>query len=394
MNNVIPFSLPRQFPLRSVSAAVVLLLSLSACSSLNEMLGGDKIDYRGSANKTKPLDIPPDLTQMSADTRYQPAVRGPVSASSFEAAASAPATAAAAGSQTVAPQSIGDVRIERLGNVRWLSTPQSPEQLWPQLQAFWQERNLGLVVDQPEVGVMETQWAENRSKLPGDIIRRTLGTVLDALYSTGELDKFRVRVERSPNGSGSEIYLTHRGLEEVYSGQFKDTTVWTPRPRDLVLENEILIRLMMKLGVKPEQARATVEPTVKAGALTPLPARARVLADAAAPTLQVDDGFDRAWRRVGLALDRSGFTVEDRDRGMGLYFVRYVDPASAGKEEPGFLSKLFGGKAQNEKALARYRVSVKSEGDVSTVSVLDASGAPEKGEAGQRILKLLLEDLK
>jgi outer membrane protein assembly factor BamC len=118
-----------------------------------------------------------------------------------------------------------------------------------------------------------------------------------------------------------------------------------------------------------------------------------MLADRPSPTLQIDDSFDRAWRRVGLALDRSGFTVEDRDRAQGLYFVRYVDPAQAGKEDPNFFTKLFGGKS-DPTGPARYRVSVKGEGNASIVTVLDNLGAPEKGEAGQRIVNLLLADLK
>jgi uncharacterized lipoprotein len=126
------------------------------------------------------------------------------------------------------------------------------------------------------------------------------------------------------------------------------------------------------------------------------PSRARIVDGRPAATLQVDDGFDRAWRRVGVALDRSGFTVEDRDRGQGLYFVRYVDPKFAGKEEPGLISRMlsFGRKSEDTSSLARYRVSLKGEGSTSTVSVLDAKGAPENGDAGKRIVSLLVEDLK
>jgi outer membrane protein assembly factor BamC len=292
-------------------------------------------------------------------------------------------------STTVAPKALGDVRLEREGNQRWLVVPMSPDQLWPQLQAFWKERGFVLSQDQPQAGVMETDWAENRAKIPQDVIRNTIGKVLDSLYSTGERDKFRTRVERTPNGS--EVYLTHRGMIEVYSGDRKETTVWQPRPADPQLEAEMLQRIMLKLGVKDEQAKATVT----AGG-TPLPAHARLVADQPAATLQVDDGFDRAWRRVGLALDRSGFTVEDRDRTQGLYFVRYVDPSQAGKDEPGFLARWFsfGRKKDDAGGPARYRVQVKGEGERSTVKVLNAQGQPENGEAGKRIVGMLVDDLK
>ena len=365
-------------------------MSLAGCSTLESVMSGDKIDYRTSGStRTSGLEVPPDLTQLTRDSRYQPTQGGAVSAAAYQAGTAAAAPAAVQ-SVAVAAQSAGDVRIERLGNQRWLRTGLAPEQLWPQLQAFWKERGFVIVQDQPAAGVMETDWAENRGKIPMDFIRSSVGKVFDSAYSTGELDKFRTRVERAAGG-GSEIYITHRGMIEVYTGERKESTIWQPRLADPQLEGELLSRLMLKLGATEEVAKAA---TVVAGGPS-APARARILSDRPAATLQVDDGFDRAWRRVGVALDRSGFTVEDRDRAQGIYFVRYIDPAFAGKEEPGFLSKLFSfGKKDDPGALARYRVSVKGEGERSTVSVLNGQGGPESGEAGKRITTMLLEDLK
>ena len=376
-------------PLAHTALAVATALSLGACSTLDSALSGDKIDYRSGGTKTSGLEVPPDLTQLTRDSRYQPVQGGAVSAAAYQAGtvAASPATVQAV---AVAAQSAGDVRIERLGNERWVRTSLSPELLWPQLQAFWKERGFVIVKDTPTAGVMETDWAENRGKIPVDFIRASVGKVFDSVYSTGELDKFRTRVERVPGG-GSEVYITHRGMIEVYQGERKETTVWQPRLADPQLEGELLSRLMLKLGATEEVAKtASVMPGAPGA-----PARARIVGTLPSTTLQIDDGFDRAWRRVGVALDRSGFTVEDRDRAQGLYFVRYVDPAFAGKEEPGFFSKLFSfGKKDDPGALARYRVSVKGEGERSTVSVLNNQGAPETGEAGKRITTLLLDGLK
>jgi outer membrane protein assembly factor BamC len=369
------------------AACILLVFSLSACSTFENLVGGDKIDYKSSGTvRPQSLEVPPDLSQLARDQRYVQPTGGSVSASALQATSPNATTPTSA---TVAPKAIGDLRIERDGNQRWLVTPIPPEQLWPQLQAFWKERGFNLILDQADAGVMETDWAENRAKLPQDIIRGTIGKVFDSLYSTGERDKFRTRVERTANGT--EVYVSHKGLEEIYSGDRKDTTVWQPRKPDPLLEGEMLRRLMVKLGYKEEAAKSAIAAT---GAAAP-PARARIVQGQPGATLQVDDGFDRAWRRVGLALDRSGFTVEDRDRAKGLYFVRYVDPKRAGKDEPGFLSKLFSfGKKDDAGGPAKYRVSVKAEGERSTVTVLDASGAPENGEAGKQIVGLLVEDLK
>jgi outer membrane protein assembly factor BamC len=363
-------------------ACASLALSLSACASIENFMGGDKIDYRSATTKTTGLDVPPDLTQLARDTRYQqPGTT--VSAATFQSGtAAAPAVAAAVINNP-------NIRMERLGSERWIAVKQTPEVLWPQLQAFWKERGLALVADDAAAGVMETDWAENRAKLPQDFIRNTLGRILDPLYSTGERDKFRMRVERV--SGGSEIYISHRGMQEVYNSALKDSTAWQSRPTDTQLEGEFLQRLMVKLGSQTEVAKTAVAGTSAAAVL---PAKARML-DGRVATLQVDDGFDRAWRRVGIALDRSGFTVEDRDRSQGLYFVRYIDSSTSSKEDPSFFSKLLNfGRDKATVPPARYRVNVKTEGDRSVVAVQNDQGAPETGEAGKRIVSLLLEELK
>ena len=359
-----------------------LLGSLGACSSLQKVIGDDKIDYRGTVTRSQGLEVPPDLSQLARDNRA-PQPGSVVSASTFQPNAPAPSAVTTA---SVTPVPSADLRIERQGDERWLVTSMEPEKLWPQLQTFWRERGLKLTLDDPRAGVMETEWAENRAKLPQDVIRKTLGRVLDALYSTGEKDKFRTRVERSARGS--EVFISHRGMEEVYTNTTtRDSTVWQPRATDPQLEGELLQRLMVHLGAKEETARTAV------ASAQPGPVRARLLPNQPTPSLQVDDAFDRAWRRVGLALDRGGFTVEDRDRAQGVYFVRYVDPSQAGKEQPGFLSRMFASKAPASGPV-RYRVTVKGQGETSTVQVLSSQGAPETGDAGRRIVALLVNDLK
>ncbi len=242
-------------------------------------------------------------------------------------------------------------------------------------------------------GVMETDWAENRAKLPQDVIRKSLGSVLDTLYSTGELDQYRTRIERTAGG-GSEIIITHRGMIEVYTNAQKEFTKWEPRPSEPELENEMLSRLLVKLGANEAAAREAVASPVQAAPATPALPRARVVAGKPA-TLELDDGLDRAWRRVGIALDRSGFSVEDRDRAAGLYFVRYVDPNTAGQEKsPGFFAKLFGATTDTSAAAVRYQVALRSDGAKTLVSVLDTQGQPVANEDGQRIVAVLAEDLK
>jgi outer membrane protein assembly factor BamC len=378
-NQIFKMPLCPRFPV-----ALALTLSLLGCSSVDNFLQGDKVDYKSQSTKTAPLEVPPDLTQLQRDGRYAPA-NGSVNASTYQAgAASAPAAASAVG---VAPTAIGEMRIVREGNQRWLVVPMPADQLWPQLREFWTERGFNLIIDNAQAGVMETDWAENRAKIPQDLVRRTIGRVIEGLYDTGERDRYRTRVERS--GDKSEIYISHRGMTEEYAGDRKEKTVWTPRAADPSLEAEFLTRLMVKLGTKETEAREVVAKA--ASAPSAAPARARAVSGQ--PALQVDEGFDRAWRRVGLALDRSGFTVEDRDRAGGLYFVRYVDPKNAATAaEQGFFSKLFN--KSDAGAPVRYRIAVKGEGEKTNVSVQNSQGAPEASDVAQRIVSLLVDDLK
>jgi len=346
-----------------------LAVTLSACS----VLENDKIDYK-SATKGATLEVPPDLTQLSRDTRYT-VPGGVVSAAAFEAGqAQQPRGAASA-----APKSIGDVRIERDGNQRWLVVDRPADQLWDPVRDFWIENGFVYVLEQPKLGLLETDWAENRAKLPQDIIRSTIGKVFDSLYSTGERDKFRTRLERNASG-GTEIYISHRGMVEVYTNTQKDNTVWQPRPADPELETEFLRRLMVKLGVSEEQSKAA------AAAPVPSAPSARMATVDNVPVVQLDEGFDRAWRRVGVSLDRTGFTVEDRDRSQGVYFVRYVAPTE--KKEQGFFSKLFS-RSPDAVPPLKYRIVVRSEGNRSTVSVLNTAFAiwPAAAPATPRWLK-------
>ncbi|HMP12109.1 outer membrane protein assembly factor BamC [Hydrogenophaga sp.] len=358
----------------TTSAVALAILLTSGCTILQE----DRIDYK-SAQRGTSLEVPPDLTQLSRDSRYT-VPGGPVAASGFGTvrAESAPTRG------TTAQGQIGDVRLERAGNQRWLVVDRPADALWGPIKGFWEENGFVLDLEQERLGIMETDWAENRAKIPQDLIRRTIGRLFDNLYSTGERDRFRTRLERRDDGT-TEIYISHRGMIEVYTSTQREQTRWQPRPRDVELETEFLRRLMVRLGVSEAQAQASA-------ATAPAQPAARLVAANGIPVLQVDDGFDRAWRRVGLALDRTSFTVEDRDRSQGVYFVRYVEPV-ADSSQPGLLGRMLGAR-RNEQQPVRYRVVVRSADNQSTISVLDANGQPDATDTARRILSLLSEELQ
>jgi len=292
---------------------------------------------------------------------------------------------------------IEKMRVERAGTQRWLVVDEPPEKLWPIVRDFWQENGFLIALSLPEAGVMETDWAENRAKIPQDFVREFLGKILEQLYSTAERDKFRTRLERGASG-GTEIFISHRGMVE----QVRDLTsqrpadgqgsVWQPRPPDPELEAEFLRRLMVRLGTQADKAKQLV------ATAAPAPARAAVQTGIGGfEMLEVYEPFDRAWRRVGLALDRVGFTVEDRDRQKGQYFVRYADTDSDMKRkdaEKGLLSKLAFWKSSDAIKAEQYRVHIRQFGGKCVVQVLNKDGAAENSQTTRRIVSLLLDQLK
>ncbi len=360
---------------RSVTG-LVLLSVLAACSVLEE----DKVNYK-SATKGPSLDVPPDLSQLRRDSRY--ALESTSASASGFAAASR--TVKDAGTAT---NNVGDVRMERTDTQRWLVVDRPADKVWDSLREFWTSNGFVLTTDEASLGILETDWAENRAKIPQDFIRRSIGKVLDGLYSSGERDRYRTRVERNSSG-GVEIYITHRGMVEDYADAQKTRTVWKPRPSDPELEIEFLRRLMVKLGAPQSQP----ENKASASSSAPTPSTTTLTTVNGQPALVLMDALDRAWRRTGLALDRSGFTVEDRDRSKGIYFVRYV-PSGMNTEQPGFFSRLWSSKPQPQN-LMRYQLQLQALADNRVqLRVLNPDGQTETSENAEKILKLLATELR
>ncbi|HEY3077059.1 MAG TPA: outer membrane protein assembly factor BamC [Burkholderiales bacterium] len=366
------------------------VLLLGACSAVGDWMEG-KVEYK-TANTLPPLEIPPDLTSPARDNRYVVpegvAARSTATLSGYEAER----REAKPGVSTVVLPSVDRMRVERAGTQRWLVVEESPEKLWPLVRDFWQENGFLIKLEAPELGVMETEWAESRAKVPQGGVRSLLGKALDQLYSTSERDKYRTRLDRTPDGKATEIYISHRGMVEVYTtmrdpqSSAPGDTRWQPRESDPELEAEFLRRMMVRLGAQEEKAR-----TLTAGAI-PQQQRAEIRKGVAgAEALEVFEPFDRVWRRVGLALDRVGFTVEDRDRQKGVYFVRYADPDTE-KDERGLLARMFS--SESKVKPEQYRVQITQAGTSSQVNVLNKDGGADASRTAQRILALLHEQLK
>lgn len=367
----------------------ILVTLISGCNLMPE---SKKIDYK-SAGKLPPLEIPPDLTIPQTDDRFAVPDSGPSGSATFSAYsrdAQDGQPRMRTESSVLAAVAQDDIHIARAGTQRWLVVPHPPQAVWPVVKEFWQDMGFLLKLEAPEIGIMETDWAENRAKIPQDIIRSALSFVLDSLYSTAERDKFRIRLEQSESG-GTEIYISHRGMIEVLADRNINRTVWQPRPADPELEAEMLARLMQHFGV--EEKRATTEIAASSEAV-----EERAFLDKTRNgVLIVREAFDRAWRRIGLALDRVGFTVEDRDRSSGIYFVRYINPDEESRKASqgqGILSKLAFWKSDDDTKAEKYQIQISEVGLNSEARILNEDGTPEESGTAKRILNLLHEQLK
>ncbi len=381
--------------------AVALTTALAACSTFD--FSNDRIQYETSDSRA-PLEVPPDLNSVPGSDRYTVPSRPQTVWASQQAQLDA--AQAANGNQAASlllPQ--GEVaKIVREGNNRWIHVNMAPEMVWPIMQEFWSTVGLSLSRQDAATGVMETNWAENRAKLPQDIIRATLGRVIDMVYSTGERDQYRARVERSANG-GCDIFITHRAMVEVVKslGGDNETTVWQPGPSDPEMEAEMLTRMTQRINQEfnpnatkqtPAEHEAEVE-KLASYQVEDSVSQLEQNAEGVATSIFIKEDFERAWRRLALAVDRMGFTVEDRDRSRGFFLVRYLDEEyeEQKRSEQGFWSNVFGRDTPVE--APQYVIYLQRLSDTECrVHVLGPDGKADTTGVAPRILTLLSEQTK
>lgn len=359
-----------------IVVATVMVGLVSACgtsgTSSGNMVEESKVfDYKAPPAKAKQLDIPPELTAYVGDDRFAIPGEGESGTRYSEYIQGGNNRKSGNG---VLPQA-KNVRMERNASQRWLVVDDKPENVWPVVKAFWQENGLEFKIENPQAGVLETEWAENRAKIPMDSFRKMFGTVFESMMSSGEKDQYHTRIERSKDGKSTEIYIVHYGLQEVAA---KDETGfrWVARPSDPELEATMLQLLMSKLaggsGVL-DQRQKPAESTLAAAANAP---RLNKLADGS-QTILLTEPFDKSWRKVGLALEQAGIVLADKDRSKGIYYL------SAGKDE--LKSR------QNSEKLQRMQVTVKELSAGCEVAVNNGAGAADAET--QKVIETLFKIL-
>jgi len=216
---------------RACALFLVVMLSLACCESMPSL--SKRIDYKSAAGSTPSLELPPDLTTPQYDDRYA------VSSASELAAKDATHP-----KQSELLPVNSEAHVARAGTQRWLVVKATPEQAWSTVRKFWTDSGFVIATEQPALGIMETDWAENRAEIPQDILRKYIGKYIDVFYSTYKRDKFRTRIERGADPGTVEIYVSHRGMEQVPTTKVDNVQgagfAWGLMPPNPGLEAEML----------------------------------------------------------------------------------------------------------------------------------------------------------
>ncbi len=364
---------------------LLMIPLLASCSWLDKTFPDKNQDYK-RAEPTQSLEVPPDLTTTpTTDILVVPS--GPATLSGYTSARESYSKHPDAAEVVIDHD---ELSFERDKDRAWLVVKGEPASVWSSAREFWIDRGFFIVSEDPALGTLETDWKEDRVAIPQDPIRRLISRVYENAYSSAYRDRYRMRLERGEKPGTTEIFITYQGVEEILVAERDEegTTKWGPRPADPGRESEMLKRMMIFLGVHPEQAEQRL-----AAADEPRPARAELIQEEGGQAmLIVHDDFEKAWRNVGIVLDRIGFAVEDRDRLQGLYYVRYNDPL-ADQSKDGLLSKLAFWSDDKEK-VENYQIVLNDDGTDTRVVVLNETGEPEQSITAVRILKLLFDELK
>lgn len=376
--------------MKNKNAQILALLMASgglvACSA-----DGDKakLDYQSTTNQVISLEVPPDLR----DPRQGELYSLPAGVKANPDALKTDPAKVTRSSKVLNP--VKNVQMERAGNQRWLHVEGKDKvEMWALVRSFWQESGFNIENEEPKAGLLETEWAENRAKLPNQGVRKLFEKVgLGGVYTTGERDKFHVRMEASKQG-GYDIFFSHKGLEEVYDSKTKDTTKWQPRPNDPNLEAAFLSRFMQYLGADEQTATQQV-------AATSDQKKGTEFAKLESNHVLVYGNLTRNVNRVGLALDRVGLTVQNFVDERNMFVVRPVPSESetlkAANQKTGWLDK-WRGKSQTETAqpeeAAQMFVALEDVSGGQRIYLLDQFGKAYQGKDVGKLLNQLYLELR
>jgi outer membrane protein assembly factor BamC len=366
--------------IRNIALSVLVLSLLAACS-----FDKQRIDYKSAVSQVPPLEIPPDLTTIAASDQFSIPGADGTTAANYSDYSKAVAGQNAKGSNSTEVLPVLTKRhMERDGMNHWVVVEDKAENVWPGIKAFWQQLGFRITVENPSAGVMETDWLENQGNVPRSYVRRIAGNgkAVDTLSSEGIRDQYVTRIERSKDGLSTEIHIRRQVMQETQSGNRKEIK-WLPHENDPEIEIAVLQMLLDKLvtgsPVTPKAAKLATTPANAiplVPAVEPVAVSIQLKDSTTGKVIQINEPFDRSWRRVGLALESAHIVVSDKDRSKGIYFVAPAPDKS---------------KKDNKKQQADLQVSVREVNGGSEVSVVGPNGKNDADSA--RLIEVLNQNM-
>lgn len=366
-----------------LAALAVCFVCAAGCSVIDKR----KAAYEQSRPE-KPLETPPDLVSINAsdDLVVSTApIGGAVMLSEYNRGAEVSPKAAPepVPVDQQAPVSVGpkfgpDLKLARDGAQRWLEVTGAPELWWGKVKSFWEQQGLNVEKESPEIGVIQTEWREDRGGVP---VTSLFKKAFSLLYSNSTRDQYIVRFDEVSPGA-TEIHIAHRGMQQVVEGE---SVRWVPRQSDPELEVEMLKRMALFMGASEGQAQE-----IALDAATPEEFAAIQFDDEGRVHLTLALDFQRAWRRVGNALARLDVELDDFDRTKGVYYATgelEVEPT-----EQGWFKRFLAGGTRLERMEFRL-VIASSDGNNSQVVMLDAKGEPMDNKRAEAFFKRLKDEL-
>jgi len=336
----------------------IISIFLSGCFSNEEVkpsekeLGNLKINYYSNKSVTS-LEIPPDLTSPEMQNAFR--------LSEFVSDVKENYVDFSNDSQDkvkVLTNPVGII-VKKYGQMRWLEIDKSPEEVWILAREFLKSQGFSLEKDNKKTGILETNFLENRPDIPETslgFIRSLLGRALDQQYTFASVDKYRIRIEPLENSTKTSLFLSLTSLEEMIDPRIDDPqrygeTAWKYREKDLILETEMLYRLMVYLGGDDAKAKileAKDEKNVNATVMDSINGYAKLVFNL--------DTLD-TWNRMSWAIDQNNIDIEDKDIKEKAFYIVSVRTA-----DKGIMSRLFG----DEPLKKTFQLVLKSTGPRTT----------------------------
>ena len=362
--------------IKIITSFILIVFFLNGCISESQKetikdnritLGDIKINYYSDKSVTS-LEVPPDLTSPSYENSFR--------LSEFV--------------KNVKPNTVNltnnnfeeestkiivnptDITVKKSGSRRWLIVNKNPDLVWDLTKQFLKEKGFVIKKSNKKIGVMETDFLENKPKIPSKslgLIRSFLESQIDNVsYTLPIVDSYKVIIEPLDLGEKTQVNLSLFSMAEVISGSGNnETTYWQASEKNTALETEMLYSLMLYLGGESASAREKLLDAKEEGKIS----------------VQVKDGLNGyaklvfklnlvdTWDNMAWAISESNIELEDKDVKERAFYIR-----TARTIDKGIMSKLFG----EDAIFKTYQVQLKAIDDTTTeVYFNDITELNEKG---------------